>query len=317
MTGIKVKAAENQSATFSVEALDKEGQSNSQGYYKFTGDPGETEHVKVKITNTSKEAIKVIAEVNPASTNSNGIPSYQNSAQLDETLKHPLNTLLDIQNNEINLEPNTFKILEGTLRYPEEEWDGQILGGIRFTEKIQENKNQTVNHQIAYTVGILVTMTDGKMPDNQLKMNDVIVDQRNYRNYIEANIQNVEPIIISNLEIAANIYKEKDKQSVYQYEASSMRMAPNSNFNFGIPTGNVPLQPGKYRLKLKVKADAKNYEFEKTFEITSNVAKKLNKSAVNLAEQKDYTIHLGMLLFLLLFLLVTKTLKRKEKITSQ
>ncbi|EPH94783.1 hypothetical protein D920_02755 [Enterococcus faecalis 13-SD-W-01] len=313
--GLAIKPKEvaaSSAVSFSVEALNKDGESNAQGFYRFEGKPGEKEQVKVKITNGSKQPIKIAAEVNPAFTNTNGIPSYQKSEQLDNTLKYPLDSLVQIEKQEIDLEAGSSQIIAADIEYPKEIWEGQILGGIRFSEIINAETAQSVTHQIAYTIGVLLTMENGVVRENNLQLNKVEVGQRNHRNYIEANIQNTAPAIISAMEIKAEVYQKNDKKPIYQYEANEMRMAPNSNFDFGIPTGEVPLQPGDYKLKLKVEADSKKYEFEKSFEIKASESKRLNQSAVNLEIKENTMIYWGIIIALL-FIIVIGSMRKKYK----
>lgn len=51
---------------------------------------------------------------------------------------------------------------------------------------------------------------------------------------------------------------------VYQYTDSDMRLVPNSNFNFGISTGDQALQPEMYNV-MEVGADRKSYDFTTSF----------------------------------------------------
>ena len=89
--------------------------------------------------------------------------------------------------------------------------------------------------------------------------------QRNYRNHIEANLQNRAVVIVRNMSIQSSIYREGSGTPIYTYDAYELRMAPNSNFNFGIPAGNQPIEAGNYVLKTQVTADEKEYRFEQSF----------------------------------------------------
>lgn len=65
--------------------------------------------------------------------------------------------------------------------------------------------------------------------ENDLVLHSASVDQRNYRTFIEANLQNKAAAIIKDMGITAAVYKLGTKESVYQYTASDMRMVPSTS----------------------------------------------------------------------------------------
>ncbi|NSS93203.1 DUF916 and DUF3324 domain-containing protein [Enterococcus faecalis] len=301
--GLTTYANEN-TVTFSVEALTEDGKSNDQGFYHFEGEPGNKEYAKIKVTNLSSKPVKIAMEVNAASTNQNGIPSYRKVENQDNTLKYPMDKLIHLEQDSIELGANENKIIDIIVNNPEEKWDGQILGGIRFSEVREQKSQQAVTHEIAYTIGILLKMKEGTTPENQLQLNNIKVSQRNYRNFVEANLQNTTAVIVSNMEVNAQVSKKGSDKVIYEYMASELRMAPNSNFDFGIPTGDAPLQPGKYQLKLTVQADEKKYVFDGVFEITQKQANQLNKSAVNIEEKTPISMYMKIIIGILILILV-------------
>ncbi len=289
---------------FSIEALDENGEINQQGFYQFTGSVGEQRAISIRVYNSSKEEITIKGEVNPATTNQNGLPSYVGAEKLDETLNHRMDELVRLKEDKLVIPAESSAIMEATVLFPTEEWQGDILGGLRFTEEKESVDEQTIVHEIAYTVGILLNRTDSKVVENHLNLHDVKAAQRDYVNYIEANIQNSESVIIRNLAIKAEVYAEKSEIATYQYETFNMRMAPNSNFDFAIPTGDQPLQSGDYRLVLFVTADEKEYKFEKNFKIEASKANQLNASAINLTKKTSYLPYIatGLLLCFIAFI---------------
>lgn len=307
--------AENSPTGFSVEALNKNGESVQQGFYHYEGLPGESEEARIRIYNSSSSPIVVDIEVNAASTNQNGVPSYSKSENLDKTLKHPLDTLVELDQNSLTIEPESSKEVRAIIHYPQNEWDGQILGGFRFTQRQEEKKTEAISHEISYTVGVLMNLIDGEQVENDLKLNDINSGQRNFRNFIEANLQNTAPVMIKNLSIDASIYQENDTEAIYKYNVQDLRMAPNSNFDLGIPTGDIPLQAGNYTIEMSILADGKAYNFEKEFQINSDQAKRLNSSAVNLTTERSYLIYVifsGVIIALIILLILKYKKERKE-----
>ncbi|EPN3648744.1 TPA: DUF3324 domain-containing protein [Enterococcus faecium] len=148
-------------------------------------------------------------------------------------------------------------------------------------------------------------------------MNKVTVDQRNYRTFIEMNLQNRAPKIVHNMNIVARVYKDGQSEPAYSFQTDNFRMAPNSNFNVGVPTGDIPILPGEYQAILEVTTDEKTYEFNKKFVINRKIANELNYSAVNINTQGYTWVYIaGCFLILIIFLIIVKQLQIKRRCSN-
>lgn len=304
--------------TFSIQPLDENGNVNENGYYHIIDEPGKQRTVSIRVYNLSEEEISVNVTVNPASTNQNGIPSYLGEEAYDASLIHRMDQLVAIEESELLIPAGSSVLTTLIISLPQEEWEGDILGGIRFTEKKNQQSEQTVTHEVAYTVGILLNRVGGSAVENELFLNEVTASQRNYRNHIEANLQNRAAVIVRNMSIQSSIYREGSGTPIYTYDAYELRMAPNSNFNFGIPAGNQPIEAGNYVLKTQVTADEKEYRFEQSFSITNANARQLNQSAVNLERTTSYMsygifVGIGVILVLLVMWWTRRRTRRKKR----
>ena len=304
---------------FSIEALDSEGNSESQGFYHFVEEPGATQKVFVKVANSSNEEISIKVEVNPASTNQNGIPSYLHQEMYDESLIYKISDLVHTSRERLTVPAGDSEIVEVEIQFPETDWQGDILGGIRFSQESNQPKEKTITHEVAYTIGILLNQKNAAGVENILHLNDVSVGQRNYRNYIEANLQNSAPKIVKDLAVKSEVTRSDSETVLYRSEVSNMRMAPNSNFSFGIPTGDSPIKAGNYLLKLVVVADEKEYEFTKEFSVSAQESQKLNQSAVNVSVESSKILYVilaivgGIVLLSVLLLYKYKKEGREDK----
>lgn len=300
--------------SFSIQPLDEKGNVNEKGYYHIIDEPGKQHTVSIRVYNPSEEELKVNVIANPASTNQNGIPSYLGEQVYDSSLIHRMDKLIAIEESELLIPAGESALATMVISLPQEEWEGDILGGIRFTEEKNQQNNQTVVHEVAYTIGVLLNQTGGAAVQNELSLNEVVAGQRNYRNHIEAKLQNRAAAIVRNMTIQSSIYREGNDTPIYTNNAYELRMAPNSNFNFGIPTGSQPIEAGDYVLKMLITADDKEYKFEQTFSITNANARQLNQSAVNLDQSRlfiSYGLFLGVGLFF--FLLVVWGIRKNKK----
>ncbi|TPR57423.1 DUF3324 domain-containing protein [Enterococcus sp. OL5] len=148
-----------------------------------------------------------------------------------------------------------------------------------------------MTHEDPYTIGILLNKKNAAGVENILHLNNVNVGQRNYQNYIEANLQNSAPKIVKDLSVKSEVTRSDSETVLYRSEVSNMRMAPNSNFSFGIPTGDSTIKAGNFLLKLLVVADEKEYEFTKKFSVSAQESQKLNQSAVNVSVESSKTLY--------------------------
>ncbi|EJF48101.1 cell surface protein, partial [Enterococcus sp. C1] len=105
-----------------------------------------------------------------------------------------------------------------------------------------------------YTIGVVLKENTKKVSP-EMNLLGVKVEQRNSRNYISSNLQNRAPRIIKDLKVEQKIYKKGTDTLVYESSNSNMRMAPNSNFFYGVNLEDKPLKAGEYTLNVSGTAD--------------------------------------------------------------
>lgn len=136
-----------------------------------------------------------------------------------------------------------------------------------------------VVNRFSYNIAVMIELGD-EVSENELQLNDVRAAQRSSFNFIEANLQNTAERMISSLAMEATIYRLGEEAPLYISNRTGLKMAPNSNFNYGIDLQQTAIQPEEYTIQLIVEADDKTYEFERNFTITTEEAANLNESAV-------------------------------------
>ncbi|WP_242366053.1 DUF916 and DUF3324 domain-containing protein [Enterococcus faecalis] len=302
LVGANDSFAQEKNNQFSITPLNPENDQPQSSYYDLKMAPQEKKELKLRISNKNEAPLKVKIELNNGTTNDNGITSYLNKDSRDSTLKIAFEDIANIENSIVVVPSNGTKDVLVTLTLPDQKFLGVILGGIRFTQLDSENSKRSsasVIAKSAYTVGVVVRENEKEIEPN-IKLNDVIATQRNYRNYITANLQNTEPRILKTLKVKAEVYKADKNKLMYKSEQDGMRMAPNSNFNFGVNLNDQKLMFGKYLLKLVVEADGKKFLFEKSFTISKKEAFRLNKNAV-LVKSDNLNIYFFISVFFILF----------------
>ncbi|WP_088809375.1 MULTISPECIES: DUF916 and DUF3324 domain-containing protein [unclassified Listeria] len=308
---------------FSVTAVIPDNQiDKSKTYFDLRMKPGETQALEVVVTNGLNRTITIESHANTAVTNDNGIVDYSNTKpNLDKSLKTPFSEIAKMD-EEITIPANGTKTVKVNVTMPKEEYDGQILGGLHFTEKLDkesetEEEGVQIKNLYAYVIGVLLTENDTEVkPDMQL--GDINPAQINYRNVLKANLQNTQPVILTDLEVKARVTKKGRDKTLHETNKKNMRLAPNSNFNYGINWENQEFKAGKYTLHMTAKSNENEWKWTKDFEIKGDEAKALNNKAVEL--EKDYTmwlilgaVLLGIILLILVFLLGKRSSRKKDK----
>lgn len=305
---------------FSVSAVIPENQNDkNQSYFNLKMQPGQKQILKVKLRNSTNKEVIVITSANTAITNSNGITDYSTTnSKLDNTLKIPFSKITKV-NQETKIPAKSTVTLEVEIKMPKEPFDGVILGGLYFKEKEEFSKsnNQSsgvqIKNQYAYVIGVLISESEKEIkPD--LKLNEIKPTQKNSRNVITANLQNIEPAMLRDLSVDAKIYKEKGKKVLHETKKENLRMAPNSNFDYAISWDDQEFVSGKYRIEMIASDGDKTWKWTRTFTIKGEAASKFNDSAVDL--QKDYKkwyIFGGSFLLLILLIFVFYLGRRSKK----
>ncbi|MHC5228244.1 DUF916 and DUF3324 domain-containing protein [Enterococcus sp. LJL99] len=308
---------------FSVEAKIPENQvDKTKTYFDLRVKPGEVEELEVELKNNTDKEVTVLINSNTAITNDNGVIDYGTvDPKLDNTLKFPFSKISKVD-PEIKLASKETKIIKVQVDVPSESFNGIILGGLHFSQKDEDAKGTKesgvqIENKFAYVIGVRLSENDEPVtPDLQLI--DAKAGQRNYRNTVLGTLQNPTTRILGNMTVTADVFASGNKETpIYHNKQENLNMAPNSSFDYGIPTTNKPFRAGKYVLKMTAEAAGEKWEFEKEFEIKNEEAKKLNDEAVELAEESNnYMLYLiigGVVLSIIIIGLIVWILYQKKK----
>ena len=306
--------------SFSVTPLDPDTEQTQPSYYDLKIAPNEKKILPIRIYNGAEQAIKVKININNGATNNNGITDYSGAGKKNATLKVGFSDIATVDNEEVTIPAKSAVDVPVTVIMPETKYDGQILGGIRVTsaEEKEKPKASGIASNIAYTVGVVLSETETKVtPD--ISLLGVKTEQRNSQNYISATLQNGAPVIIKKLEAKASVTKKGSKKVLYEAENSSMRMAPNSQFNYGINLVTTAFKSGKYTMTVTGKADGKAFSFTKNFTIKSKEAKEFNKNSVYVTDKPTNNTYLFIIIATLVLIIIASIIwyiKKNKKPTS-
>ncbi|AYG00854.1 DUF916 and DUF3324 domain-containing protein [Lactococcus allomyrinae] len=341
--GAMSKVAYANEFNFSVNPVLPENQIGQSGYFNLEMNPGQSQTLTVTLKNSTEKTVIVEEAIASATTNINGVIEYSpNKIKPDRTLKYNLADYATMP-KEITLTPKSSQQVKINVKMPDETFKGVIAGGITFKEKdsgttASKSKGLSIQNKYAYVVALLMQQ-DKTVVAPDLKMNAVAPGQVNYRNVINANLQNPNAGYLNQMYAQATIKGLSNTSLSYTANKEMMQMAPNTNFDYPIAIGEGKrLEAGKYRLTMTVygqkdangkysskdaagKAQKFDYrwQFTRDFTISGETARKLNAKDVTVKPEawyKNWLIWMGIILILLallfLFFLLWKRRKDEE-----
>ena len=338
------------SSNFNVSPEIPENQMDKNlGYFNLVMSPESQQTLSFKVNNATSKSITVEMAFAHSTTNGNGLAIYDSSKAIkDSSLKYNIEDFVDIPKKEVTIAAHAQVIMTAKVTMPKGMDTGILSGGFSFKEKEgnQESgssKGVSIKNEYRYVIA-LVTQQNIQKVSPQLKLNEVKATQVNSRNVFAANLQNISPTYLQDMNATATVKGVTNSELKYSFENSDMKMAPKSNFDFAIPVsikGNIgdqtskALEAGKYHLSMTVygvksatgayettvNGKTVNYEykwtFEKDFEIAGEKAKKLNNSdpTVHYKEPINWLMIIGIaliLIILLLTFLIFSSQRKKE-----
>lgn len=308
---LKVQAQDNQSQIgFTVEPVIPDNQIDKDAsYYHLAVEPDKEQEISVKIKSVMKEPVTVDLGLTNAVTSSSGIIDYgQEKPVLDESLKVPLTTMVTIPKDEQQVTVQNFeeKIVKIKIHPPKEAFSGIKLGAITFMKSEGENtkKKAGISNRYGYKVGLL--LSEDRTAYNEeadLKLKSIKPGLDNGSKVINIKFQNPEPKILPRLTIQAKMTEKGSKTVIKELKMTDRSLAPNSNFDFGIPWGMDPIKPGKYTMHITAQSGERNWKWDEDFTIDSAAANKVNKESVN-----KFTISKKMLILIIIILVLNAIL---------
>ncbi|KRN02376.1 cell surface protein [Levilactobacillus senmaizukei DSM 21775 = NBRC 103853] len=321
----QIPTAAANSVGYTVRAMLPSNQDDpTVNYFALRTKPNARQRLTIVINNTSSTRQKYWVNVNQAVTNDNGVIDYsQTNPKLDPSLKVGIKDIFTkASNQKVTVPANTQKRVALTYRMPAKKLRGIILGGV-YVEQVPPKAHNsgsaiTLNNAFSYAIGIRLRENTKTIAPN-LRLHQIQAVQVNRRNLVTANLQNSQPGIMQKLTVNARVTNAGSTQTLIRQQQSGMGMAPNSNFNFGIPWGNQNLPSGRYTLYLSAKAGAQKWQFKRNFTIQGTTVRRLNKTVLTPTKQPNYWLYalLGLLIAMLLAVIGYLLYRdRHEKLTK-
>lgn len=270
---------------FSVKAVIPENQRDlNQSYFDLRVEQGQVQEVETMILNRSDEEIIVDVALNDASTNRNGVIVYDDPA----AVVHRENSLTDftmLEQTEVTIQPGETESVFATISVPEETFDGVVIGGLRFQERKnvndEESEGVAILNEYAYVIGLQLSQNDSEL-EPLIDLTDVEPGLSNSRTAVIATLQNMQPMIMRDLAITADVYEGDTLVRTASME--EVRLAPESSMDFVINWENYAIEAGDYRVELTASSEQGEWTFSEDFTITEEEEEEVNEQAVVIVE---------------------------------
>lgn len=319
---LTVYANENQ-VPYSVKAVLPENQINDDvSYFDIGMNTEEGLTLEVIIQNYSAEEITINITNNTATTNSNGLITYDGvDAEPHSSMNYPFNELSTLSSDEVKVPAESEKSVTLNVKAPEESFDGIILGGIQFTlepEKAEQNEGVTIQNRFSYVIGVQIQENENNNEvEPELILEGVNPGIINHRTGLQTEFANTTPVIINDVIFEGEVYKENSEEPLFTRKVEDFSIAPNSKFNFPVMYDNKELEPGTYVFKGTATNDDNSWEFDQEFEVSEDKADEANEEAVEIEEEESnmliyLVIGLAFLVALLIGIVVMLLVKRKK-----
>lgn len=329
MSLVGTVSAHADSTPLSVKAILPDNQFNKKvSYYHLMMEPGAKQEIDLQLFNSSDKETTALVTLTAAMTNDNGLLDYNLSdKKKDKSLLYPFPEIASTP-KEVKIPANTDVMTKISIEMPSEEYSGMILGGINIKVKKEEEKTKEketggmkIENELNYALGVVLVENEERV-STTMKFLKVYASQVMGNNTTKVTLQNPTAAVMENVSYKAGIFAEGSDAVLYETTKEDYRMAPNSNFDLGIPIGQERYKAGKYRLRLTATSDPKEpadgekqtWEFDESFDIKREEADKLNATAVDLP--MDYTMYYiigGLSTALLIGLSVFGVMKRRKK----
>ncbi|WP_288503783.1 DUF916 domain-containing protein [uncultured Weissella sp.] len=292
--GISAHAAGNDYSVQAVVPASQIDKSNAS-YFDFKLNGGQSETLTFNLQNTSDKTITVDVSKGTAKTADSGSIDYASDGPFDGSMPDQLGKYLETP-NKVTLAPKQTQAVVVKFTMPTIPVSGVLAGGVRFTEEGQDDQQSSgsgmkLNSIVSYTIAVLArNKTENNDIADTLNTGKVEPKTVNAATNILAEVSNPKQALLNRLEITGKV-TDPDGRIAFKGTQKMMQMAPNSKFNFSLPTKGGELQAGKYTAKYTAFwsedvngkfADAAGTRFDyrkdwtETFTLSDSQAKKFN-----------------------------------------
>lgn len=298
--------------------------SDVTGYYDLKVEPNQQQNNYILVENLKNNPITVSITPFNAMTSNNGEIVYDVNVKNDRFVNLKVKLDKYITNDrkiEIPAKASVKVPLKFSLPNINE---GRVLGGIHVIAddetinetKIKQNKSTfQIKNQIAYVIGVNLQFPKNVAP--KFSFGEARVDMVYGAPKFFIEMKNSAPAVIKELNGTYEVTDYEGKK-VLNGSFSSMKMAPNTRFEYPIDWFEGEVKSGTYKLRVTADADGKNVKAEKIFTIKEDKAiEEFNKGVQKVSPETSVPWWIYFILILVVgfifFIIGRKSNKDKEE----
>lgn len=308
------QAAFSVNAEQSVYQMDK-----TKTYFDLSLPVNESVPLVIHVTNNSDEAIEVVGEVSPATTNINGVVEYgKTQNQLTSSVPFDITKVASFEKEKQTIASKQTVDFVVNVSIPTKNYAGIVAGGITLRditeEKTSDETKGPFKNKFAYAIALLVHGEKTPVED-VITLKEVTPTQVNSRNVVSAAIENETTNYINKVSIEASVTDNSGKE-VLSEKKEDMQIAPSSMFQFPIYYEKQAMKAGEYTLTMTVRSEKQKWQLKKSFTITEEKATALNKTDVSKKEENknvQWIVFILIGIILLLIVILAIVLKSSNK----
>lgn len=282
----QVAMGEELASGFTVEGIPNERQIDKNlSYFYLKEKSGQTDEIKVLLTNNSSEDKTLLINVVDANTNLNGLVDYSGNLKNHLTLEHPLSSIVSEFNREVFVPKNSEIETTLKIKMPSETLEGVVVGGVVVSEKKEKEKDNdslTFRNTYSYTIAIVLTNEEKSQIKKHVsveleKVRPLLFDGRKI---VQADILNPNSYIFHEATVTGSIHKKSNNKKIIESKNEKVNIAPHSVYPLIFDWKKKDLEAGTYIFRGQVKAEKKKWVFEKEFKISSDQSNEINRRSM-------------------------------------
>lgn len=293
---------------FQLQAIHPDNQLNANDYDDLLITPNTSQDLSFVVQNSDNSARTFVVEANNATT-SDGIAVTYDEHERNNLLSPMFSDLIANRKQKITVPANTSQTVTFNLKYPSQQFDGVILGGITVylddsdtQNKQSDNGSFAITNRFTYSNAVQLRTSKEITAVPKLIANKAEMTTSNAYPYVKVNLSNSARAIIKQMS-TENTIQDSSGKIVESYKTTNGQVAPNSDFNLAIPLTNGALPAGKYHAIGTATSGNQSWTWNQEFEVTNDNSKSVDHESI-IKPKVNYWLYLSLLLLLLIIVLI-------------
>lgn len=254
-------------------------QTTDVNYYDLLIEPGGTQTVTLMIDNNTDRERIIAIELNPASTNHNGMVDYIPIDPNKEWVPFDIREVVTVE-KEIKINANESVDVPIEIKMPETTYDGVVAGGLKVREILtadEENedavkestsdssgdesyRSSSIVNSYTYVVALLLRQNETVVTP-EITLGGMALTNINNQDAIGIDLDNVRNTYVQDVCVEAEVSLEGGDLT-FTSKQSGKKIAPASTYTYPVPV-DADLPAGEYQVKAVVYSEkAEDGEYE-------------------------------------------------------